>query len=124
MTEILRSLLQILFGLVVLKAISIIAIPKRMRVLFAKVFKGLIDLICYPVEELLSYLFNTLKEVIKARKIESETVAEVVATSSEPTKEDEVVAMESEAYRTVNVPNLSKDNLEHNYFVLRVDNEK
>lgn len=124
MTEILRSLLQILFGLVVLKAISIIAIPKRMRVLFAKVFKGLIDLICYPVEELLSYLFNTLKEVIKARKIESETVAEVVATSSEPTKEDEVVAMESEAYRTVNVPNLSKDNLEHNYFVLRVDNEE
>ena len=124
MTEILRSLLQILFGLVVLKAISIIAIPKRMRVLFAKVFKGLIDLICYPVEELLSYLFNTLKEVIKARKIESETVAEVVATSSEPTKEDEVVAMESEAYRTVNVSNLSKDNLEHNYFVLRVDNEE
>ena len=124
MTEILRSLLQILFGLVVLKAISIIAIPKRMRVLFAKVFKGLIDLICYPVEELLSYLFNTLKEVIKARKIESETVAEVVATSSEPTKEDEVVAMESEAYRTVNVSNLSKDNLDHNYFVLRVDNEE
>lgn len=124
MTEILRSLLQILFGLVVLKAISIIAIPKRMRVLFAKVFKGLIDLICYPVEELFSYLFNILKEVIKARKIESETVAEVVATSSEPTKEDEVVAMESESYRTVNVPNFSKDNLEHNYFVLRVDNEE
>lgn len=84
MIEILRSLLQIVAGIILLKVICIIAIPRRIRVVTVKIINGIINLVCNKIEELFCYLFKVLKNNIKAReKFESETIVEIAATSSE-----------------------------------------
>ena len=88
MTEILRSLLQIVAGIILLKVICIIAIPRRIRVITVKIINGIINLVCDKIEELFCYLFKVLKNNIKAReKVESETIVEIAATSSESKKD-------------------------------------
>lgn len=88
MTEILRSLLQIVAGIILLKVICIIAIPRRIRVITVKIINGIINLVCNKIEELFCYLFKVLKNNIKAReKVESETIVEIAATSSESKKD-------------------------------------
>lgn len=88
MTEILRSLLQIVAGIILLKVICIIAIPRRIRVITVKIINEIINLVCNKIEELFCYLFKVLKNNIKAReKVESETIVEIAATSSESKKD-------------------------------------
>ena len=99
MTEILRSLLQIVAGIILLKVICIIAIPRRIRVITVKIINEIINLVCNKIEELFCYLFKVLKNNIKAReKVESETIVEIAATSSESKKDHTPIEKHISAY--------------------------
>lgn len=95
MSEILRSLLQILVALLILRVIYLIAVPRRIRVVFGRIFGESINLLCDfmgVVLDTIVYTFNFFKSINV--KDTTETISEVAATSVEEDVKD--ITMEQE----------------------------